>query len=422
MNVDPNDGNRADSPSATPDVRVHAEVGAAVSENIEGIRAIRVADSDRFDGPRRRFLQTSLAASVALAAHCTSAFASAADEPTASDDPSKRRAAHRGIKLGLDNFSVRAMGWKAPALIDYAAKLGTDSLFISDLDAFESHADDYLKGIKSRAGDKGLSLHVGTWSICPTSKSFKKKWGTAEEHLALGIRVAKALGSPVIRVILGNGEDRATPGGIMARIKDTVKVCKALRGPAIDAGVKIAVENHAGDMQAWELVTLIEAAGKDYVGANLDSGNAAWTMEDPMTNLELLGPYAATTSLRDSAVWESAHGATVQWTVMGEGNVVDWNKYFDRFARLCPGVPVHIETISGFNREIPYASPDFWKAWPDAKAASFAKFVVLAKAGKPRAPFQVPPGKDRQQADQDYQRDQIERSIAFCKRLGLGPK
>ena len=36
----------------------------------------------------------------------------------------------RRIKLGLDNFSVRAMGWKAPQLIEYAASLKTDSLFI----------------------------------------------------------------------------------------------------------------------------------------------------------------------------------------------------------------------------------------------------------------------------------------------------
>jgi hypothetical protein len=42
------------------------------------------------------------------------------------------------IKLGLDNFSVRALKWKADALIDYAVSLKTDSLFITDLDAFES--------------------------------------------------------------------------------------------------------------------------------------------------------------------------------------------------------------------------------------------------------------------------------------------
>ena len=108
----------------------------------------------------------------------------------------------------------------------------------------------------------------------------------------------------MLRVVLGNGDDRRTEGGIEARIADTVKVCQSQRSRAVDAGVKIAVENHAGDMQAWELVALIEAAGKDYVGANMDSGNATWTMEDPLASLEILAPYVLTTSLRDSAIWD----------------------------------------------------------------------------------------------------------------------
>ena len=326
------------------------------------------------------------------------------------------------IKLGLDNFSVRAMGWKAPALIDYAASLKTDSLFITDLDAFESLEEPYLKGLRSKATDAGLQIHVGTWSICPTSTSFKNKWGTAEEHLALGIRVAKALDSPVIRVVLGTGKDRETKGGIEARIADTVKVCKALRSQAVDAGVKIAVENHAGDMQSRELVSLIEAAGKDYVGANIDSGNAAWTFEDPLSNLEILGPYVATSSLRDSAIWEYADGAKVQWTAMGDG-IVDFKAYFKRFAELCPGVPVHIETISGFPHDVAYLRPDFWKFWPNARGSDLARFIALAKKGKPIAPWRSPEGKDRKEAEKDYQKSEIEKSIRYCKEaLGLGLK
>ena len=325
------------------------------------------------------------------------------------------------IKLGLDNFSVRALGWKAPALIEYAASLQTDSLFITDLDAFENFEEAYLRGLKAKAADAGLQIHVGTWSICPTSKAFNKKWGTAEEHLGLGIRVAKALGSPVIRVVLGTGKDRETEGGIEARINDTVTVCKALRNQAIDAGVKIAVENHAGDMQSWELVTLIEQAGKDYVGANIDSGNAAWTFEDPLSNLEILGPYVVTTSLRDSAIWEYRDGAKVQWTAMGEG-VVDWKSYFDRFAQLCPGIPVHIETISGFPHDVPYLKSEFWKLFPKARASDLAKFVSLAKKGKAIPPFESPAGKDRKEAEKEYQKGQIEKSIQYCKSIGLGLK
>jgi sugar phosphate isomerase/epimerase len=356
---------------------------------------------------RRVFLKTMAAAGAALAVGEV-AFAQPAPK--------------RNIKLGLDNFAVRAMGWKAPQLIEYAAKLKTDSLFITDFDALEKFEDGYLADLKSKAADQGLQIQLGTWSICPTSKSFKNKWGTAEEHLALGLRMAKALGSPVLRVVLGAGEDRRTEGGIEARIEDTAKVCKSQRSRALDTGVKIAVENHAGDMQAWELVTLIEAAGKDYVGANMDSGNATWTMEDPLASLETLAPYVLTTSLRDSAIWESANGATVQWTAMGDGTM-DLKTYFARFAELCPGAPVHIETISGFNRELGYLKSDFWKVWPKAKASDFARFVALAKKGKPRDTWEAPEGQDRKLAEQEYQKSEIERSLRYCKEeLGLGMK
>jgi len=325
------------------------------------------------------------------------------------------------IKLGLDNFSVRALKWKADALIDYAVQLRTDSLFITDLDSFESFEENYLNGLRQKAAEKDLQIQLGSWSICPTSKAFRKNWGTAEEHLALGIRVAKALGSPVFRVVLGTQEDRKTPGGIEARIEDTVKVCKALRSRAIDGGVKIAVENHAGDMQARELVQLIEAAGKDYVGANMDSGNAVWTLEEPISSLEILGPYALTTSLRDSAVWESEKGATVQWTAMGEGTV-DVKAYFKRFAEICPNIPVHIETISGFNREFAYLQPGFWDVFPKMPARDFAKFLALAKKGKPRESWK-PQGMPRDKADQEFQKSEIEKSIRYCKEvIGLGLK
>jgi 3-oxoisoapionate decarboxylase len=365
------------------------------------------------DPTRREFLHA-LAAGGAVLAAGVPALAGAAEGAGA-----PRRL---GIKLGLDNFAVRAMGWKAPQLIEYAARLKTDSLFLSDLDALESREEGYLKDLRKRAADQGLQIHLGTWSICPTSKAFRNKWGTAEEHLGLGIRLARALGSPVLRVILGNGDDRKTEGGIEARIADTAKVCRALRGQALDAGVKIAVENHAGDMQAWELVTLVEAAGRDYVGVNLDSGNATWTLEDPLDSLEKLGPYALTTSLRDSMIWEYPDGAKVQWTAMGQG-VVDWKAYFKRFAELCPGVPVHIETISGFAREIPYLKPGFWSSFPRARAQDLAGFVALARKGRALAPFKPAEGQDRKQAEQEYQKAELEHSLTYCRDvIGLGLK
>ena len=57
------------------------------------------------------------------------------------------------IKLGLDNFAVRAMNWKAAALLDYAATLKLDSLLISDLDAFENLQPDHLRELRKKAND-----------------------------------------------------------------------------------------------------------------------------------------------------------------------------------------------------------------------------------------------------------------------------
>jgi sugar phosphate isomerase/epimerase len=355
---------------------------------------------------RREFLQHT----TVLAASATAASAAV----------SARSGAHPGHRLGLDNFAVRGMGWKAPQLIDYSASLGCTSLFISDLDAFESLDDVALAEIREQAGAKGLQIHVGTWSVCPTSKAFKPNRGTADEHLALGIRAAKALGSPVIRVVLGTWEDRLTDGGIERHIESLLAVCRRQRARAVDAGVKIAIENHAGDMHSTELARLVEAAGTNYVGVNFDSGNALWTLEDPIDALGNLGRYTVTTSLRDSAVWETPDGAAVAWTAMGEGQI-DLAAFFTKFDALCPGVAVHIETISGFNREMPYLKADFWRAWPSMPAPAFARFLALAKHGKPRPTFEAPAGQDRTAAEQAYQKGEIERSIKYCKeKLGLG--
>ncbi|MBO0799441.1 MAG: sugar phosphate isomerase/epimerase [Blastocatellia bacterium] len=361
--------------------------------------------NQNFDQTRRQFLQ-----SIAMT--------TASNFISISNQSPKRR----GIKLGFDNFSIRALGWKAPQLLDYAARLKVDTILLSDLDVYESHDESYLKEIRKKADDLGIEIHAGTGSICPSAKSFSTRFGTAEEHLSLAIRVAETLGSPVVRCYQGTADDRKQPGGLEARYKDTIKVCQAVRSRAIDAGVKIAIENHAGDMQAWELVNLIESCGRDFVGATLDSGNTTWTLEDPFRNLEVLGPYALTTGIRDSAVWENADGAIVQWTAIGEGQV-DWQKYFDRFAELCPGVPAQLEIISSLQRPVQYLKDDFWKSYQDIRAYEFTRFTAMARSGKPREPFKLPEGNDRKPAEQEYQKAELEKSIKYSREvLGLGLK
>ncbi|MFN7928682.1 MAG: sugar phosphate isomerase/epimerase [Blastocatellia bacterium] len=331
--------------------------------------------------------------------------------------------AKTGMKLGFDNFSIRAFGWKAPQLIDYAIAQKVDVLLMSDLEVYESFDEKYLKSLKAKADAGGLELHAGTGSINPGSKSFdKKRWQSGEEHILQTIKVAQALGSPVARCYQGTVEDRKLPGGIEARIAEMVKVCKNVRSQAIDANVKIAIENHAGDMQAWELAMLIEEAGKDYVGATLDSGNATWTLEDPLENLKILGQYAICTGIRDSAVWENAEGAVARWTAMGEG-MVNWQTYIPLFQKLAPNCPCVLEVISEFQRPMPYYRDDFWPYYSKVRPREFAKYVQMARSGKERPAYVMPRGEAGKPELQAYQKSELEKSLKYCKEvLGIGLK
>ena len=318
-------------------------------------------------------------------------------------------------QLGFDNYALRALGWKAGQILDYAATLQLEAVLFSDFDVYESLADDHLRDLKRRADDLGLVLHAGMLSICPSSVIFDARRGTAEQQLRLCLRIARLLGSPVARCVLGKVEDRRSPGGIAARITETLAVLRAVRSEALDAGIQIAIENHAGDMNSTELLELIDAAGRDFVGATLDAGNALWALEDPLTALETLGPVTLCTGLRDSYLWETPEGATLQWTSIGTG-LVDWPAFFRRFAELCPRAPLIIETISGRPIFLPLLRDFFWDAYPRATPATLAAMVRLARAGEPREPFNPPSGTDGQRATEQHQLAELERSVRFCRK------
>jgi sugar phosphate isomerase/epimerase len=135
-----------------------------------------------------------------------------------------------------------------------------------------------------------------------------------------------------------------------------------------------------------------------------------------MESLEILAPYVAASALRDSMVWQTPEGATIQWTAMGEG-VINYKAFVKRFLELCPTVPVNVEIISGFPKPMPFFQKEYWDVWPKARARDFAKFDALTRLGHAIPPHHSPDDK----AEQDYQRSELERSLAYCKEtLGLG--
>lgn len=288
------------------------------------------------------------------------------------------------VKLGFDTYSLRAFKWKAAQLLDFAAAQKLDTIQISNLADYESREPAYLQGIKEQAARANIAIDGGTGCICPSSQSFSKTGPpTGEERVLEGLRVAKAVGAKSMRCFMGSSRDRTGSLPIEAHMENTIKVFRNVKSQALDLGVKIALENHDGDMQAREVRTIIEESGKDFVASCLDTGNPLWVAEDPFVSLATLAPYVVTTHLRDSIVFEHPRGAAGQWVVLGDGNV-DFVKFTAEFRRLCPKSSMQLEIITGRPpRVIPYLEADFWKAFPKASGAEFARFVALAKSGHP---------------------------------------
>ena len=341
--------------------------------------------------------------------------------------PALSHGATDGIKLGFDTYSLRAFGWKAMQLIDYAAGLQLDTIQISSLGDIESLEPAHLAKVKAHAAQKGIALDGGMGCICPKSKAWgKKDPKLAGPSLVEGLKVAKALGATSMRVYMGSSDDRIGRP-IEECMESTIGVFKSVRSQALDLGVKIAIENHSGDMTARETRTLIEEAGKDYVASCLDTGNPMWVMEHPMTTLEILGPYCVTTHVRDSIVFQTPEGAAAQWVVLGEG-VVEFKEFMAMYKRVCPGAAMQLEVITGRPpRSIPYGDKEYWRMFPKMPAGDFAKFLDLAKNGHPFMGAMVVEdvvGKkpvEYTAALREQQRVDLEKSLEYAKKvLGVG--
>ena len=331
------------------------------------------------------------------------------------------------IRLGFDTYTIRAFQWKAIQLLDYAASLKLDTIQFSSLDDYENLEPDYLARVKEHAAKVGISVDGGMGCICSLSASWNAKDGDPKENILRGLRAAKAVGATSMRCYLGSAADRRGKQPLEALMENTAALFRSVRSEALDLGVRIALENHAGDMQAHEVRTIIEEAGKDAVGSCLDTGNPMWVVEDPLVSLEVLAPYVVTTHVRDSVVYENARGASAQWTALGDG-VIDFPKFMARYRELCPKAAMQLEIITGRPPQVlPYLEPDFWKAFPNAKASEFARFVALAKTGHPFTGFMVvedgtkEPRPEFTAALREQQRVDLERSLEYAKKsLGVG--
>ena len=326
--------------------------------------------------------------------------------------------------LGLNTYCLRFQRWNDRQLFDYGAKQKVDAIFLqSSLDVGVMDPRHWAH-VRTWSKDLGLHLETGGGVLLPGSP---EAYPQAVLNLRKNIERAAAMGSPIVRTLIATDRYHFPPGPVEQHKETAIKILQEVRSQVMDAGLKIALENHK-DLLAWETREVIETAGKEFVGSYLDTGNPVFVAEDPMTTLEELGPYAVTFHLRDSVVYEAGGGVAVQWVPLGEGTP-DFKAIVARAAQIMPAnVHIFCKPITARPPVVlPVFTEEFWtRGFPRGRSRDFSQFLALAKRGRPydreHLLEDTDQGRDRHMGELKVQQlEHMERSLDYCRKiLNLG--
>ncbi len=144
--------------------------------------------------------------------------------------------------------------------------------------------------------------------------------------------------------------------------------------------VRLAIENHK-DWRADELVMALNKIHSEWVGVTLDFGNSIALMEDPMTVIQTLAPFAFSTHVKDMGVEEYADGFLLSEVPLGRG-------FLDipGIVALCrqhnPGIKFSLEMITRDPLEIPCLRGDYWLVFDGVGGSELARTLRMVKQNK----------------------------------------
>lgn len=333
----------------------------------------------------------------------------------------------RRWQLGLNTYCLRFARWNDRELLDYCVKQKLDAVFLQD--SLDPGVMDPKHWADVRAQSKELGLHLETGGPALLSKA-KDGYARSVEMLRKHIDRAKTMGSPMVRSLLaGDRYSMPDDGPVEPHMETAIKILREVRSQAMDAGVKIGIENHK-ELHAWQTRQVIETAGKEFVGSYLDTGNPVFVAEDPLTTVEELGPLAVTFHLRDSVVYEHPDGIAIQWVPLGQGTI-DFKALVARAAKILPpAVYIYCKPITARPPVVlPIYTDEFWAKWfPRARSRDVGRFLALAKKGRPwdqpHLMADLPGVRDRyMDALKVQQFEHMQQSLDYCRKtLDLGAR
>ncbi len=144
--------------------------------------------------------------------------------------------------------------------------------------------------------------------------------------------------------------------------------------------MKLAIENHK-DWMAPELVNLMKTIDSEWVGVTVDFGNSISLMEEPMSVVEMLAPYAFSTHVKDMGVAEYEKGFLLSEVPLGTG-VCDLKKMVEVCKKHNPDIRFNLEMITRDPLEIPCLTDEYWKVFEGVSGTYLASTLRMVKEKK----------------------------------------
>jgi sugar phosphate isomerase/epimerase len=155
---------------------------------------------------------------------------------------------------------------------------GVELFQICDYAPLERMTDAELVGIRSLAGELGLTLELGTR-------------GLSSEHLARYLRIAESLDAGMVRSMVNTATHRPTLDEAAGLLCDILPDYEA-------AGVTLALETYE-QIGSAELVGLVERVDSPNLGICLDPANTVARLEHPRDVIDRTAPHVVNIHAKD---------------------------------------------------------------------------------------------------------------------------
>ncbi|HBV88562.1 sugar phosphate isomerase/epimerase [Desulfosporosinus sp.] len=250
------------------------------------------------------------------------------------------------MKLGLHTYTLHLWGlgenyanfneYRPKAmtlmqLIDNAVKWGLDGLHITGCD-LETKDEQRLKEVRDAFKQHNLYVEYNFSLDSPFDSRIN-------DSIEVGIKIAEALGADIAKVSLDVRRPRPLYGScfhpqVMKQLVDIYEEIKAALPLLEKTGIKLAIENHT-DTFADEVIWLIKQINHPLVGACVDTVNSMCVLEDPMSAVEKLAPYAFVNHFCDHKLDRDEFGIRFHGVALGDGDI-DCIKVYNTIKEVSP--------------------------------------------------------------------------------------